>query len=206
MSYKVINLIDIYNNLGEERTKEILQDYKCEKNKDVEYFIRDKAIEFSKQDISRTYIVMDQYKEKDVIVGYFAIANKSTIIKKFMLSRTKRKSILKYAEYDNEIKGYSIALPLIGQIGKNFNNGYDKLISGDVLLKLACNKIKAIQDLIGGRHVFLECEDNENLKEFYESNGFECFSKRNLDGDELDTNGERYLLQMIRDLSKYKND
>ena len=147
---------------------------------------------------------MDQYKAENVIVGYFAIANKSTIIKKFILSNTKRKRLLKYAEYDSEIKGYSIALPLIGQLGKNYNNGYDKLISGDILLKFACNKIKEIQNLIGGRYVFLECEDVESLKEFYESNGFECFGKRNLDKDERENNSGEYLLQMLRDLSKYE--
>ena len=32
MGYKIINLKDIYNNLGENRTKGILHDYKCELN------------------------------------------------------------------------------------------------------------------------------------------------------------------------------
>ena len=204
MGYKIINLKDIYNAIGENKKKEVLKDFKCDLNNDVEYFLKEKAIEFSKQDISRTYIVMSQHKEKDVIVGYFAIANKSTIIKKVILSNTKRKSLLKYAKYDNEIKGYNIALPLIGQIGKNYNDGYDKLISGEILLKFACDKIKEIQNMIGGRHVFLECEDNEKLKEFYENNGFECFGKRNLEKDEMDKNNGAYLLQMLRDLSKYK--
>lgn len=203
MGYKVINLKDIYNSIGENKTKEILKDYKCELNSDVEYFLKEKAIEFSKQDISRTFIVMSSYKGKDVIVEYFAIANKSTTIKKFILSNIKRKSILKYAKYDNEIKGYNIALPLIGQLGKNYNNGYNKLITGDILLKLACNKIKETQNILGGRYLFLECEDNEKLREFYESNGFECFGKRNLEKDERDKNSGEYLLQMLRDLSKY---
>lgn len=202
MGYKVINLKDIYNNLGENKTKEILKDYKCDLNKDVEYFLKEKAIEFSKQDISRTYIVMSQYKEKYVIVGYFAITNKVTNIKKVTLSETKRKRLLKFAVYDKESKSYSIALPLIGQIGKNYNNGYNKLISGDILLKLACDKIKEAQELLGGRFVFLECEDKSKLEEFYESNGFVCFGKRNLEKDERDKNNGDYLLQMLCDLSK----
>ena len=203
MGYKVINLKDIYNNLGENKTKEILKDYKCDLNEDVEYFIKEKAIEFSKQDISRTFIIMSQYKGQDVIVGYFAIASKATIVKKCILSNTKRKSLLRYAKYNNEAKGYNIALPLIGQLGKNYNNGYDKLITGDILLKLACNKIKETQNTIGGRYVFLECEDNEKLKKFYESNGFECFGKRNLEKDERNKSKGNYLLQMLRDLNKY---
>lgn len=204
MGYKIVNLKDIYNNFGEFKTKEILKNYKCEMNTDVEYFLKEKAIEFSKQDISRTFLVMSEYKEKYVIAGYFAIANKSTTIKKFILSNTKRKKILKYAEYDNDIKGYNIALPLIGQLGKNYHNGYDKLITGDILLKFACSKIKETQDILGGRYVFLECEDNEKLRDFYESNGFEYFGKRNLEKDELENTKSAYLLQMLRDLSKMK--
>ena len=38
MGYKIINLKDIYNNLGEERTKEILSDYKCELKKMLNIF------------------------------------------------------------------------------------------------------------------------------------------------------------------------
>lgn len=203
MGYKIINLKDIYNNLGEEKTKEILSCYKCDLNQDVEYFLKEKAIEFSKQDISRTYIVMSQYKEKDVIAGYFAITNKVTNIKKVKLSETKRKRLLKFAVYDKESKCYNIALPLIGQLGKNYDNNYNNLISGDVLLKLACDKIKEAQELLGGRFVFLECEDKPQLEEFYENNGFVCFGKRNLEKDERDKNSGEYLLQMLKDLSKY---
>jgi len=76
------------------------------------------------------------------------------------------------------------------------------LITGDMLLKLACNKIKVAQDVLGGRYVYLECEDKPKLKEFYESNGFVCFGKRNLERDERDKNNGDYLLQMLCDLSK----
>lgn len=205
MGYKIINLRDIYNTLGEDKTKDILKDFVCELNHDVEYFLKEKAIEFSKQDISRTYIVMSQYKGENVIVGYFAITNKVTNIKRVALSQTKRKRLLKFAIYDKDSKCYSIALPLIGQLGKNYYNNYNNLISGDVLLKLACDKIKETQDLIGGRFVFLECEDKPKLKEFYENNGFVCFGKRNLEKDERDKNSGNYLLQMLRDLSKEEN-
>ena len=82
MGYKIINLRDIYNTLGENKTRDILKNYTCELNSDVEYFLKEKAIEFSKQDISRTYIVMSQYKGENVIVGYFAITNKVTNIKR----------------------------------------------------------------------------------------------------------------------------
>lgn len=203
MGYKVINLKDIYNTIGEQETKEILKKFKCELNQDVEYFLKQKAIEFSRQDIAETFIVTSSYKQEEVIVGYFSITNKGTSIKRVMLSNTKRKRLLKYAKYDNESKSYVIALPLIGQLGKNFYNDYNKLITGDILLKMACDKIKEAQDILGGRFIFLECEDKPKVKEFYESNGFVCFGKRSLERDERDTNSGEYLLQMLCDLSNY---
>lgn len=204
MGYKVVNLKDIYNIMGEKETKEILKEFKCELNKDVEYFLKEKAIEFSKQDFAKTFIVTSQYKGQEVIVGYFSIANKVTSIKKNILSNTKRKRILKFAKYNNESNSYIIALPLIGQLGKNYNNNYNQLISGDILLKLACGKIKEAQDILGGKFIFLECEDKDKLKEFYENNGFVCFGKRNLEKDERDKNEGDYLLQMLCDISKYE--
>lgn len=201
--YKIINLKDIYNAIGEKETKDILKNFECKLNEDVEYFIKQKAIEFARQDIAETFIVTCSYKEEEVIVGYFSITNKATSIKRIYLSNTKRKRLLKYAKYDNESKSYIIALPLIGQLGKNFYNGYNNLITGDILLKMACDKIKEAQDILGGRFIFLECEDKTKLKEFYESNGFVCFGKRNLEKDEREKNSGEYLLQMLCDLSKY---
>lgn len=72
------------------------------------------------------------------------------------------------------------------------------LISGDELLKLACNKIKTIQSDIGGKITYLECEDKEKLKEFYGSNGFVNFGKRSLDPDEKDDLSGEYLIQMLK--------
>ena len=56
--------------------------------------------------------------------------------------------------------------------------------------------------MIGGRFVFLECEDISKLKNFYERNGFMCYNIRKLDKYESENN-VRYLLQMICDLSNF---
>lgn len=77
------------------------------------------------------------------------------------------------------------------------------MISGNILLKLACDKVKEAQDILGGRFVFLECEDEPKLKEFYEENGFVCFAKRRLERDEKKENSGEYLLQMLCDLTIY---
>ena len=53
MSYNVINLEDLYNSKGEKDTRNLFEDFECPLNKDVEYFIKNKAIEFSKQGIAK---------------------------------------------------------------------------------------------------------------------------------------------------------
>lgn len=193
---------DIYNSIGEKDVQNLLNDFECPLNNDVEYFIKNKAIEFSKQGIARTYIVSTSYKDKQVIVGYFSLTSKITKIKKSILSSKMRKRISRFAINDELNKSYSVSLPLIGQLGKNYKEDYNKLISGDVLLKLACDKVKEAQKILGGKFAIVECEDKEVLKEFYESNGFVCFDKRNLEKDERDKNSGEYLLQMLCDLSK----
>lgn len=201
MAYKVTNLKKLYEAVGEKRTKEIINDFECELNKDVEYFLKEKAIQFSRQSIAETFIVTGSYKSREVILGYFSIANKTVKLKRNVFGGERKKRFLRFAQFNPENKCYYISLPLIGQLGKNYKNGYNKLITGDILLKLACDKVKEAQEILGGRFVFLECEDKPKLKEFYENNGFVCFGKKNLERDEREKYSSEYLLQMLSDLS-----
>lgn len=201
MAYNVISLEDMYKSMDIENVKEILNQFECSLNKDVEFFIKEKAIEFLKLGISKTFFVTASYKEKQVIVGYFALTDKVTKIKKNALSKTLSRRIKRFSRNEDIKNYYIVSLPLIGQLGKNFANNYNELISGDVLLKLACDKVKEAQQILGGKFVFIECEDKPKLRDFYESNGFVCFDKRNLEKDERDKNSGEYLLQMLCDLT-----
>lgn len=55
--YKVVNLKLMVEELGEERTKELLSSFSCPLNEDVENFFTQKAVEFSKRSLSQTHIV-----------------------------------------------------------------------------------------------------------------------------------------------------
>lgn len=94
-----------------------------------------------------------------------------------------------------------MSLPLIGQLGKNYACGYDSLITGDELLKMACDRIRRMQLDMGGKLAYLECEDTPGLIRFYEENGFYRFGNRNLDKDE--PGQKRYLAQMIKYFSSH---
>lgn len=200
--YGLVNLKEMIEEVGEERTKEILSAFSCPLNKDVEFFLHSKAIEFAKQGIAQTQLVFTSYKGEPVLVGYFTLSNKVLEIPRKSVSKTMAKKInrfamardIPYAMNDN----YMISAPLIGQLGKNFANEYNKLIPGDVLLKLATDKVHAIQSVLGGKFVYLECEDKKNLTDFYSENGFVAFGKRNLDRDERDMQSGEYLVQLLK--------
>lgn len=193
-----VNLAEMISEIGEDRVKAILSDFSCPLNKDVEFYIRDKAIVFAKQGWAATHLVFASYKDTLVLVGYFTLVTKVIMIYKANMSKTLQKKISKFSQPDVSMKRYIMSALLIAQLGKNFNKGYDKLITGDELLKLACDKVKSIQTDVGGKFVYLECEDKPQLIDFYTSNGFVNFGKRNLDKDETDVMSGGYLVQMLR--------
>lgn len=196
--YIQINLSDIIKAIGEDGTKSILSSFSCP-NKDVENFLRYKAIEFSKRDFSKTHLVFSSTLDETekYLVGYYTIAPKFFSISKDNVSNSQYKKLSQYGEYDTHSKKCTISAILIGQLDKNYTTGNDTLITGDELLKMALDKVKNIQTEIGGRYTYLECEDSPFLLSFYESNGFIQFGKRKLDADETDINGS-YLIQLLK--------
>ena len=199
--YRVVNLKILVEELGEDAAKSILSDFSCPMNRDVEFFLSKKAIDFAKQGWAQTHLVFASYKDEWVLVGYFALANKTIRISaKYMgkASSNLRRRISKFATFDPTLKSYMIAAPLIAQLGKNFANGYNELITGDELLSEACAKIARLQFDVGGRFAYLECEDKPKLTDFYSRNGFCEFDTRQLDKDETDKLEGEYLVQMLK--------
>lgn len=47
--YRVVNLHDLISELGEDTTARILSDFSCPLNRDVEFFLSRKAIDFAKK-------------------------------------------------------------------------------------------------------------------------------------------------------------
>ncbi len=195
--YKLVNLKIMLEALGEEQTKQLLSNFSCPLNEDVESFLRRKAIEFSKQGFSQTHLVYASYKGQPEIAGYFTLANKYITVQGERLSKTLRKRISKFSVYDSRIRAYCLSAPLIAQLGKNYANGFDSLITGDELLKLACDKVSKIQSDLGGKFAYLECEDKPKLLQFYAENGFCEFDRRQLDRDETGLQGD-YLVQLLK--------
>lgn len=199
--YIGINLRDILldETLGESAAKNVLSSFSCPPNPDVEHFLKHTALEFTKQGISSTYLIMASYQNNYVLVGYFTLANKIFCIDKSCLpNRIWRSRMSRFGQFDKTIQRYTISAPLIGQLGKNFTNSYNRLITGDELLKLALDKVKEMQRIVGGKIVYLECEEKDVLLDFYSRNGFVNFGARTLDKDEMTTLTGNSLIQMLR--------
>ena len=127
-----IRLSDMLSELGENKVKSILSSFVCEKNKDVQMFLRDKAIEFSKQGLAKTtlvYWVSDDGVEK-YLVGYFTVASKYLCVSKDSISKSLAKKMNAHGTFNSNTREYIVPAPLIAQLGKNFADGNNYLISG----------------------------------------------------------------------------
>lgn len=144
-------------------------------------------------------MVYASYQGLVVLVGYYALATKIFVIRNTAkLTYTLKQRLKRFAKYDFELDQYSISAPLIGQLSKNYTNAYNQLITGDELLKLACDRVQKIQRDMGGKLVYLECANNQKLVSFYESNGFRAFDIRELDREDAMRNGNPRLVQMLK--------
>lgn len=156
--------------VGTEREQiviEAINEFSC-KDKDVEFFLKNKAFEFEKRDKSRTYLVYDDeaFLDGDVsIMAYFTLSLKSLEFRD-AISKNKIKDI---DGFSKEVKGVAIAL--IGQLGKSENK--TKNVSGKDLMELCMHKLYQVHTLIGGRYVLLECREIDKIVDFYQNNNFE---------------------------------
>lgn len=160
---------------------EILSSFSCPQNSDVEDFLvnPNKAIRFELTENSRTYIILDD--ETSNLLGYFSLTFKEIVLENKKISKTEIKNLDGISKNASRIKAF-----LIGQIGKNkgINNNYLnlKLILDDVY-----TVISKVQSLIGGRVIFLECENIPRLIRLYENHGFKLLETEDPDCAKLKT-------------------
>lgn len=180
MGLKVINILDLIEIIGEDNVKRILSVFDCKKNQEIEDFVRNKAIDFANRKISITYLFVDKDIEK--VYAIYAITHKVIEIDPGFsnsLSKTLIKKISRFAEKDKESGKYIVSAFLLAQFGKSLE-GEQVGISGNSMMKTVMENLEKIQHEIGGGIVYLECEDNVKLLDFYENdnNRFALFGER----------------------------
>ena len=51
MTYRSINILDAIEQIGESATQELISDFSCSKNQDIQHFLQHNAIDFAKRKI-----------------------------------------------------------------------------------------------------------------------------------------------------------
>ena len=163
--------------VGEAVLSSTLSSFAVPLNSEVEDFIRKKALQATKLKSSISYLVIDE--DLADVVGYFTLLVKPFTIQAASLSSKNRRLIARFAEENAEAGDYTASVYLIAQIGKNYAIEEPLQISGGDLLNMALDKLRAAQDLVGGKLVLVEREaDRAKLLEFYNANGFKSWNGR----------------------------
>ena len=178
-------------------------------NKDVEFFLHERCIQFEKVSLARTTLVFSSYKGESVLVGYFAISSKPLTISKknwHGLSKTVQRKLMPMG-YKTEQDNYAVSSILLGQLGLNFQYRDARLITGAELLSSAYEAIKIANEVVGGLVLYVEADNEPHLRQFYINNGFsQLVVKRPDDSDDgkthpyLTANGQHLYTKKISDL------
>lgn len=182
-SVTTINLLDLVDAIGEEETKNLLSDFSCFKNQEIEKYVQINALDFARRKISMTHLVIDDLGR---IAAMFALTHKAIEIAGEGLSNTTRSKLRRFAELDEATGCFSVSAFLIAQFGKG--DAADSSLTGDSLMASALEILTAAQRNVAGSVVYLECKDKPRLLQFYQKdcNGFRPFGRRFSEKDQVE--------------------
>ena len=125
------------------------------------------------------------------LVGYFSLAMKMLTLKKVSLSKSTEKVISRFGYYDEDSDSYKVPAILVAQFGRNFSANSSS-IPGSELMAITLRQVKEVLSFLSGKTVFLECEKEQKLIDFYKSNGFSILDNEVLSKD------KKELMQLYR--------
>ena len=175
----VIPLDQCLHEFGSDKTRTLLSSFTCTRNPDIESFVRNKAIEFSKQGLAKTQLIFSRKPNGTPrLAGIIALSTKIVKVReKTDVSRTYFKRLRKYGNLTDDGL-LEISSPLIAQFAKNDAIAENDEVDGASMLEIAVDSIRTVQDIVGGRTAYLECADEPSLVAFYETNGFSRIATR----------------------------
>ena len=161
-------------------------------NKDVESFLKNKSVQATKLNTATTYLVYNERTPVEIyLVGYFSLAMKMLTLKKVSLSKSTEKVISRFGYYDEDSDSYKVPAILVAQFGRNFSANSSS-IPGSELMAITLRQVKEVLSFLSGKTVFLECEKEQKLIDFYKSNGFSILDNEVLSKD------KKELMQLYR--------
>lgn len=171
---------------SESEFKTYMNGFVCNKNVEIESYLKNNSLEFNKKHQAMTYLLFDEAKD---VIAYFALSVKPISIRSEQLSNNELRKLLRITEIDTNDNSLNPAAYLIAQIGKKDNS----TINLDTIFRFVNYYINDAQDICGGVVEFLESENNEKLIDMYKDRGFKTFNIRKSKSGE-----DRKLVQMYR--------
>lgn len=150
--------------------------FHCVLDKDIEYFLKNKSIDFLNRGFSNTFLI---FSEESILVGdyqiegYFTLSHKA-IPRSENISNTQSKKIS--GSPSSEILSFA----LVGQIGKkHYFNKEGSLISSNISLSDIFHYVNVqlhrANEYIPIKWILVECNDIIHKKGLYEKEGFTYF-------------------------------
>ena len=172
MTYNCISLNTLILKAGLEYTKVILSGFSCPQNKEIEKFIKTKAIDFERINLTWTFLIFIRVDNSLKLVAFYSLGLGRVVIRKKLTRKQKKQ----YFGTTYPI-GKDISTVLIGQISKNYSFDHQKYVKGSDIINIIIEKLVEINKSISAVSVQIECEDVNNLKLFYEQFGFKFLYK-----------------------------
>lgn len=186
-NYLCFSISELLRRYSKEELQTKFNDFSCQKNKEIELFIKNNSISFSLKHQSVSYIIFDTTVNR--VVAYFALSIKPIRFDINTLSNTALKRLGRISEVDLLDNTITPSAYLIAQLGKSD----DAQIDINDIFYFLDNNIIDIQNACGGVVEFLESENNDKLIALYQNMGFKIFNIRKSKSGE-----ERKLVQMYR--------
>ena len=185
-SVKCMSITEMLDSYSENELLLMIEDFKCIKNKEIEEFLKNNAIDFHKKHQAMTHLLFDSNRK---ITGYFSLSIKPINIQCDKLSNTELKKLLRIAEIEFDNNSINPSAYLIAQLGKSD----DSLLDIYKIMKFINYYIYEVREVCGGVIEFLESENEIKLINLYEKCGFKTFNIRKSKSGE-----DRKLIQMYR--------
>jgi hypothetical protein len=165
--------------LGKDSLLSYLEKFKCEKDEDIEKFLRTIALDYEEKGICRTFFIMSE-EHPGKILGYFAIGlNVMHFDEAIQVEDA-------YEGVNIHENGYRPIFKLY-MIGKD-DNFKDVFKMDNIFNDIVLTCFKNAQAIIGGDLLYIDCDPV--LRDYYSKLGFEYY----------DEDPKNKLIRMIRAL------
>jgi hypothetical protein len=150
---------------------QMIEEFSCVKDSDVEAFIKEKSIRYERSGLSRTYLYITQDGENTGIVAYFSVAITSTDFEG--ISKSRKAKVLG-GKPGRDTKDHFGGI-LIAQLARG--DAFDSSdINGREMILDAEKIIDQGRYYLGGRIMYLDCR--EPLIDFYRESGYALVSDK----------------------------